>query len=77
MLTDVSINKYAFGLVSGFGKVLPYQGATINCVNMASLGFWLNGIPNIGIHPYLLRASIQAYNMGIRPDLYPYLLQSN
>jgi len=38
---------------------------TSNCVNWASLGIWLNGIPNIGIHPFLLHGSIAVYNTGI------------
>ncbi len=34
------------------------------------------GIPNIGIHPYLLRLSVEAYQSGIRLDLYSYYLYS-
>jgi len=37
-------NKHSFLLPKGLSKVLPYQGASINCVNMASLSLWLNGI---------------------------------
>ena len=69
---DITVNKYAINLVRGLGKVLPFQGITFNCVNMASLSLWLNGIPNIGLHPYLLYASTWAYSSGIRPDLFSY-----
>ncbi len=72
---DIAVNKHSFILTKGLAKILPYQGLTINCVNMASLSLWLNGIPNIGIHPYLLHYSVLAYNSGFRPDLYSYYLQ--
>jgi hypothetical protein len=45
--------------------VTPFQGLTSNCVNWTSLGLWLNGIPNIGLHPYLLHGSMAIYNSGI------------
>ena len=44
---------------------IPYQGITSNCVNWSSIGLWLNGIPNIGIHPFLLHGSIAVYNSGL------------
>lgn len=72
LTVDITVNKYSVNLVRGLGKVLPYQGATVNCVNMSSLSLWLNGIPNIGIHPYLLHATTWAYSAGIRPDLFSY-----
>jgi hypothetical protein len=68
------VNKYAIDVVRGLGKVLPFQGITTNCVNMASLSLWLNGIPNIGIHPYVLYGTIWAYSSGIRADLFSYYL---
>jgi len=75
--TDVNVNKYTFNAMQGVSRVLPYQGATINCTNVASVSLWLNGIPNIGIHPYILHATTWAYSAGIRPDLYSYYLQNN
>ncbi|WP_264564394.1 RHS repeat-associated core domain-containing protein [Flavobacterium sp. N3904] len=74
---DVTVNKYAVNLVRTLGKILPYQGATTNCVNMSSLSLWLNGIPNIGLHPYFLYATTWAYTAGIRPDLFSYYLQNH
>ena len=41
---------------------------------MASLSLWLNEIPNIGLHSYLLYATTWAYSAGIRPDLFSYYL---
>lgn len=70
----VTVNRYIFTLTRGLGKIFPYQGMTTNCVNMASLSLWLNGIPNIGLHPYLLYATTWAYSAGIRPDLFSYYL---
>ena len=69
---DITVNKYTIDVVRGLGKVLPFQGITTNCVNMASLSLWLNGIPNIGLQPYLLYATTWAYTAGIRPDLFSY-----
>jgi len=46
----------------------------LNPKNMASLSLWLNGIPNIGLHSYLLYATTWAYSAGIRPDLFSYYL---
>lgn len=71
---EISINKYIFTGMRGLGKILPFQGLTTNCVNMSSLSLWLNGIPNIGLHPYLLYATTWAYSAGIRPDLFSYYL---
>lgn len=73
--TSVTVNKYLFRGLKGFSKIVPYQGFTTNCVNMSSLGLWLNGIPNIGIHPYVLHYSMVAYNSGARPGLISYYLQ--
>ncbi|MCK4679304.1 MAG: hypothetical protein KAT48_14315 [Bacteroidales bacterium] len=71
---DIIVNKYTLSAMRGLGKVLPFQGITTNCVNMSSLSLWLNGIPNIGIHPYLLYATTWAYSSGIRADLFSYYL---
>ena len=71
---ELSVNKYAIDAVRGLGKILPFQGGTTNCVNMASLSLWVNGIPNLGLHPYLLYATTWAYSTGIRPDLFSYYL---
>jgi len=69
---DLTVNKYAIDVVRGLGKVLPFQGITTNCVNMASLSLWLNGIPNIGLSPWVLYVTVSAYNAGVRPDLFSY-----
>lgn len=69
---DLTVNKYAIDVVRGLGKILPFQGITTNCVNMASLSLWLNGIPNIGLSPWILYGTTWAYTAGIRPDLYSY-----
>ena len=71
---EITVNKHIFTLTRGLGKLLPYQGITTNCVNMASLSLWLNGIPNIGLHPYLLYATTWAYSSGIRSDILSYYL---
>ncbi len=71
---NVTVNKHAISLVRGLGKISPYQGVSINCTNMASLSLWLNGIPNIGIHPYLLYSSTHAYSAGIRADLFSHFI---
>lgn len=55
---EFTVNKYLFTALRATSKVSFYQGLTSNCVNWASLGLWLNGIPNIGIHPFLLHASM-------------------
>lgn len=73
--TSLTVNKHSFAVTRGLGKILPYQGCSINCVNMSSLSLWLNGIPNIGIHPFLLHYSVVGYNMGVRPDLFSYYFQ--
>jgi len=59
------VNKYLFRGLKTVSKIIPFQGLTTNCVNISSLGLWLNGIPNIGIHPYLLHGSMHLYNSGI------------
>ena len=69
---DITVNKYAIDVVRGLGKVLPFQGITTNCVNMASLSLWLNGIPNIGLSPWILYGTVSAYNAGVKPDLFSY-----
>jgi hypothetical protein len=71
---SVSLNKYAVDAVNGLGKILPYNVFSLNCVNMQSIAYWLSGIPNIGLHPYLLYATSFLYQNGFRPDLYSYLL---
>jgi hypothetical protein len=69
---DLQLNKNIVGAISSLDKSLPYQGASINCSNMAGLALWANGIPNIGLHPYLLYATANAYSLGVRPDLFSY-----
>jgi hypothetical protein len=71
---SVSLNKYAVTAVNGLGKVLPYNVFSLNCVNMQSIAYWLSGIPNIGLHPYILYATSYLYQNGFRPDLYSYWL---
>jgi RHS repeat-associated protein len=69
---DITLNKYIIDAVRVLGKILPFQGITTNCVNMASLSLWLNGIPNIGLSPWVLYGTVSAYNAGVRPDLFSY-----
>ena len=56
---EFTVNKYLFTALRATSKVSFYQGLTSNCVNWASLGLWLNGIPNIGIHPFLPQPEIK------------------
>ena len=44
----ISLNSKLFSAIRSFSQHFPYQGVTSNCVNWASIGLWLNGIPNIG-----------------------------
>lgn len=73
---SVVVNKHLFAGLRGLSKIIPYQGATTNCVNMSSIGLLLNGIPNLGIHPYLLHYSTAAYSGGFRPDIFSYYLNN-
>ena len=66
---DLYLNKHLFSALRKISKFVPYQGLTSNCVNWSSLGLLLNGIPNIGIHPFLLHASVSIYNTGIYNNL--------
>jgi RHS repeat-associated protein len=68
--TTLVVNKYLFSELRKVSKFIPYQGLTTNCVNMSSISLWLNGIPNIGIHPFLLHYSIVAYNSGFNPYVF-------
>jgi len=61
----MTLNKYLFAGLRAVSKYTLYHGFSSNCVNWASLGLWLNGIPNIGIQPFLLHGSIALYNTGI------------
>jgi hypothetical protein len=61
----LSLNKYLFEGLRAVSKYSLYQGFSSNCVNCASLGLWLNGIPNIGIHPFLFHGSVALYNTNI------------
>jgi hypothetical protein len=69
---SLDLNKYTVQGVASTMKLLPFQGVTFNCVNSASLALWLNGIPNIGIHPYFLYATTYFYTHGARIDLMSY-----
>lgn len=60
-----TVNPHLFGLMRQISAFIPYQGISSNCVNWASLSLWLNGIPNIGIHPFILHGSMALYNTGI------------
>jgi RHS repeat-associated protein len=62
---EFTVNKHLFTGLRAVSKYSLYQGLTSNCVNWGSLGLWLNGIPNIGIHPFLLHGSMAIYNTGI------------
>ena len=68
------VNKYLFNGLRVTSKMIPYQGVTFNCVNVSSIGLWLNGIPNIGIHPWLFHGYMQLYTMGMKPELFSYYL---
>jgi len=59
-----TVNKYLFSGLKEVSRYTLYQGVSSNCVNWSSLGLWLNGIPNIGIHPFLLYGSMAVYNSG-------------
>jgi hypothetical protein len=71
-----NINKIPLKGISYLAKALPYQGLTLNYVNITSLGTWLSGIPNIGLHPWLFHGYMSLYTMGMRPELYGYYLTS-
>ena len=62
---DLVLNKYLFSILRQVSESIPYQGISSNCVNWASIGLWLNGIPNIGLHPFILHGSVALYNTGI------------
>ena len=59
------VNKHLFSAMRNFSEHFPYRGITSNCVNWASISLWLNGIPNVGVHPFLLHGSMFVYNTGI------------
>ena len=61
---EILLNRKMFSALRSFSEHFPYQGLTSNCVNWASIGLWLNGIPNIGLHPFLLHGSMVIYNSG-------------
>jgi RHS repeat-associated protein len=66
----VNVNKYAIGALRGVTRALPfYQGISLNCVNMASISLWLSGIPNIGLHPYILYATTN-FSTQVMPHVY-------
>ena len=58
------LNKKLWSFLRKISERAPYQGVSSNCVNWASLGLWLNGIPNVGLHPFLLHASVELYSTG-------------
>lgn len=72
---EMLLNSKLFSAIRSFSQHFPYQGVTSNCVNWASIGLWLNGIPNIGLHPFLLHGSIAVYNSGVYNALasYPFM----
>jgi hypothetical protein len=61
----ITLNEYLFSGLRAVSKYTLYQGFSSNCVNCSSLGLWLNGIPNIGIQPFLLHGSLVLYNTNI------------
>ena len=65
VIKDIVLNKNLFSGLRNVSRYFPYQGITSNCVNWASVGLWLNGIPNIGIHPFLLHGSMAVYGTGL------------
>ncbi len=68
-LTVPNLNQTPLNALASLN--LPYQGLTLNCVNVASLGVWLSGIPNLPFHPWLHHGSMYLYT-NIRPDLFSY-----
>ncbi|MGA1825980.1 MAG: RHS repeat domain-containing protein [bacterium] len=58
-------------------KIAPYQGLTVNCTNMASIGLLASGIPNIGLHPYLLHLQMVARHHGFLVEQYAYIFQNS
>lgn len=61
----LTLNSKLFNRLRNFSELFPYQGVSSNCVNWASIGLWLNGIPNIGIHPFVLHATVEIFNSNI------------
>jgi RHS repeat-associated protein len=62
------LTKITNNLQSGkniVGNPLIYAGAFRSCVSYASRALWCAGIPNIGIHPFLLHASILTRQLGL------------
>lgn len=55
-----------------FGGTLKYAGAFNSCVSYTSRALWAVGIPNIGIHPYLLQGSMIIRQLGLYAS--PYLI---
>lgn len=66
----LNLNTKLWAGLRNVSEIFPYQGLTSNCVNWNSLGLWLNGIPNIGIHPFILGASMSVYNASTRIGLF-------
>lgn len=64
-LSGFTVNYDLFKFMRSLAESVPYQGISSNCVNWASLSLWLNGIPNIGVHPFLLHASLAVYKTGV------------
>lgn len=70
------LSKISSNIANGkniFGGDLKYQGLFNSCVSYTSRALWLVGIPNIGIHPYLLHASILTRQFGLY--LSPFLIR--
>ena len=65
MINGFTTNPKLFALMRKISMNVPYQGVSSNCVNWASVALWLNGIPNIGIHPFLLYGSMALYRTGM------------
>ena len=71
-----TVNKGLFSFMRSIGDRIPYQGFTSNCVNWASMCLWLNGIPNVGIHPFILHGTMFVYNSGLY-NVLSYKLQNS
>jgi RHS repeat-associated protein len=67
--------NFVGGASAMLSKIMPFQGLTTNCVNMASFSLLAGGVPNIGIHPYLLYYQMKAREAGFYIENYSHYLQ--
>ncbi len=71
-----NVNTNLIGGTSNLlSKIMSFQGLTTNCVNMASVSLMVAGVPNIGIHPYLLYWQMKAREAGFYAESYSHYFQ--